>query len=245
MIQFEVRTPGAARKEVTREPLASGREMRAGGKIAMARDMFSYEADIKKYNKTLRKLSREAIPRAIAATLNRQATITKDRAIANMKKKLTIRTPYTLKSMRISESRPKPNIGAMYSKTGTISPYLPLQETGGVVRARRQRIPIPTTAARRGKSRAGVIAPQFRMSKIGQVGRGSKFFYMRLRKPGIFTRKGKRLIMIRDLSVSSYRIEPTGWFSEAVKKYHNRRFLEKVYVMEAKKEIVRIKGVRK
>ena len=133
----------------------------------------------------------------------------------------------------------------MYSKTGTISPYLPLQETGGVIRARRQRIPVPTLAARRGKSRAGVIAPRFRMSKLGQLGRGSKFFFMRLRKPGIFIRQKKRLIMIRDLSIASRRIEPTGWFSEAVKKYHNRRFLEKIYCMEAKKEITRLQGIKR
>ena len=216
----------------------------------MGKDMFSYEADVKKYNKTLRKLSSSAIPRAIAATLNRQAEATSAQALTNLKKKLIVRTPFTTKSLRVSKSRPKPDIGAMYSKAGTISPYLPIQETGGTIPAREKVHAVPTLQARVGKRKAGRISSAQKMSKIGsQVGRpGSKFFFMSSRggKKGIFYRKSKKkIVKVRDISKRFIRIKPTYWFSEAVKKFHNRRFLEKVYCMEAKKEIARIKGVKR
>ncbi len=214
----------------------------------MARDMFSYEADIKKYNKTLRKLSTEAIPRAIAATLNRQAEATNTQALTNIKKKLIVRTPFTTKNLRVSKSRPKPDIGAMYSKAGTISPYLPIQETGGTIRAKNERLPIPTLAGRRGRWDRP-IPPSLRMNRMGEIGtEGSKFFFMTSRggKKGIFYRKSKKkIVKVRDISKRFIRIKPTHWFSEAVRKFHNRRFLEKVYCMEAKKEIARIKGVKR
>ncbi len=216
----------------------------------MARDMFSYEADIKKFNKILRKLSTEAIPRAIASTLTRQAEVTNIQALTNIKKKLIVRTPFTTKSLRVSKSRPKPNISAMYSKAGTISPYLPIQETGGTIPAREKVHAIPTLQSRVGKQKAGRIGKKFTMAQMAeQVGDpGSKFFFMRGKsgKKGIFYRKSKKkIVKVRDISKRFIRIKATHWFSEAVKKYHNRRFLEKVYCMEAKKEIARIKGVKK
>ncbi len=221
----------------------------------MGRDMFSYESNIKAYNKTLRKISQEGIPRAIAATLTRQAEITNIQARTNLKKKLVVRAKYTTNSLKVSESRPKPRIDAMYSKAGTISLYLPIQEEGGVIRARRKFIAVPTLKARIGGKYTGRRRPMFQLRKAGKINRGGrgsgggKLFYMRPRRagnpPGFFTRKGKKLIRIYTLNRTEMQIKGVNWFSDAVKKYHNRRFLEKVYVMEAKKEIARVRGVKR
>ena len=209
----------------------------------MPRSMFSIKTDVKAWTRKMNRVNKELLPKAIVATVNRAGQAAHSRSIRNIKNMFTVRNPYTEGSMKFwpAKYRLGRSIDRINAITGSKSPYLPLQETGGVVRARRQRIPIPTTAARRGKTKAGVVAPAYRMSKIGQIGRGSKFFYMRTRKPGIFTRRGKRLIMIRDLSLRSYRLERRPWHSEAVKKYGNKRVMGQVFVMEAKRQLAKVR----
>ncbi len=193
----------------------------------------------------MNRVCKELLPKAIVATVNTCAKGSLARSRKIVKEDFTLRNVYTKNSLIMWASKYKPSrsIDKINAIVGTKSSYLPLQETGGVVRARRQRIPIPTTAARRGKTKAGVVAPDYRMSKIGRIGRGSKFFYMRLRKPGIFMRQGKakRLIMIRDLSLRSYRIQPTKWHSRSTEYFKKRGTMERIFVHHAKRQLAKVR----
>jgi hypothetical protein len=141
-----------------------------------------------------------------------------------------------VRSIRFSPAKVRSSGAVGYSQTGSISPYLPTQEAGATIRARRRKIAIPTKAARTSGLKTKPVARRYRMNQIGRVGQGSKFFFLPLRKPGLFTRKGKKLIMIRDISVRSYRLRPIHWHSDAVRKI-TRPLMEQVFVREAKKQL--------
>ncbi len=209
----------------------------------MAKSMFSIKSDVKAWTRKMNRVCKELLPKAITSTVNTAAKGSLARSRKIIREDFILRNPYTEKSLIMWQSKYKPgrSIDRINAIVGTKSPYLPMHEKGGVVRARRQRIPIPTTAARRGKTKAGVVAPQYRMSKIGQIGRGSKFFYMRIRKPGIFTRRGKRLIMIRDLSLRSYRIQPTKWHSRSTEYFRKRGTMERIFVHHAKRQLAKVR----
>jgi len=169
--------------------------------------------------------------------------------------RMILRNEYTMRSLKVSEARVSGRTGRVgYAEVGSISPYLPIQETGGTIRAKRRRIAIPTKAAR-GGSKRGIVRPRFRMNRMGGINRaGSKFFtlypargpYMRhgkmvapiLRKAGIFYRQSKRkLLFVRDIESARIRVKPTRWHSEAVKKFGRQSLMEQVFIREAKKQL--------
>jgi len=193
----------------------------------------------------LKKLQKALDPRryaeAGANAVNAMAKAVYSKSERNIRQKLTLRNQYTMRSLRFSPAKVRSSGQIGYAQVGTVSPYLPLQETGGTVRARRRKIAIPTKAARTGGAKSGVVAMRYRMHKIGKVGKGNKFFFMATRKPGLYTRKGKRLIMIRDVSISRYRLKPIHWHGDAVKQFGKRSILEALYLREARKQIGMIK----
>ena len=149
-----------------------------------------------------------------------------------------------MRSMRLWTAHPKENLRRINAITGTVSTYLPLQEKGGTVRARRSRMAIPTKSARIGRSKSRPVASRFRMNRMGQVGRGGKFFIMRSKsgKLGIFTRRTKRkLVMVRDLSVRSFHLRAKNWHSDAVRKFNKKSLYMRVFIREAKKGLGRIR----
>ncbi len=177
--------------------------------------------------------------------MNRACNASHSRSIRNIKSDLILRNQYTERSMILWKSKYKPgrSIDRISATTGSKSPYLPLQETGGVVRAKKSKIPVPTLAGRRGKWRKP-IPPSLRMNRMGAIGtEGSKFFFMKSPggKKGIFYRKSKKkIVKVRDISRRSYRIKATRWHSEAVKKFGNKRIMGQLFVQEAKRQLAKV-----
>ncbi len=207
--------------------------------------MFSVTTDVKSWTRKMNRVNKELLPKAMGNALNRACKAAHGRSIRNIKSDFTLRNQYTERSMKLQLSKYKPgrSIDRINATTGSKSSYLPIQETGGVIRARRQRIPVPTLAGRRGKWRKP-IPPSLRMNRMGRIGMaGSKFFFMTSPggKKGIFIRRGKKkIVKVRDISRRSYRVRGTKWHSEAVKKYGNRRVIGQLFIQEAKRQLGKV-----
>ncbi|MBW8003114.1 MAG: hypothetical protein FVQ80_14025 [Planctomycetes bacterium] len=214
----------------------------------MPKSMFSITTDVKSWTRKMNRVNKELLPRAQVATLNRVCKAAHGRSIRNIKSDFTLRNPYTLNSMRFSPAKVRSSGVAGYAVTGSISPYLPIQETGGVVRAKRKRIPVPTTEARGGRWSRPIL-PRYRLKPTTQIGRPGKSMYrtkraigkMFLLPSGIYIRKGKQLRMVRTLKYKSYRLKATHWHSEAVKKFGNKRVMGQVFVQEAKRQLGKVR----
>ena len=206
--------------------------------------MIKINVEAKALERQLRQYQKDALPKAVAASLNAVSLAAHRQSERNVRTRFTIRNRFTLRSLKRWSANPKPDIRRINSVTGTISSYLPLQEEGGTVRARRQKMAIPTKSARISRSKSRPVATRFRMNRMGDVGRGNKFFMMRSRagKLGIFTRRTKRkLVMVRDLSVRSFHLRPRRWHRDAIRKFNRRSLYMSVFIREAKKGLGRIR----
>ncbi len=206
--------------------------------------MIKLKVEEEALKRQLRRYQKDALPKAVAASLNAVSLAAHKQSERNIRTRFTLRNPFTLKSMMLWTAHPKEDIRRINARTGTRSTYLPLQEKGGTVRARRQRIAIPTKFARIKKSKSRAVAKRFRMRSMGQVGPGSKFFMMRNKwgKLGIFTRRTKKEIrMVRDLSVRSFHLRAKNWHADAVRKFNRRSLYMRVFIREAKKGLGRIR----
>lgn len=204
--------------------------------------MISVRTETRRLEREVARFGREILPETVAASMNVVARAAHSRSLRNIRSSFTLRNRYTERSLKFWQAKPKRNISRINAVTGTISEYLPLQEAGGRVRARRRRIPIPTRAARVGRSRSRVVAARYRLNRIGEAGRGGVFIARsRSGKLGLFVRTGRRVIMIRDLSVASYRLEPTHWHTEATRKYGTKSMLQQVFIREARRRLGRIR----
>src|SRR5574344_1563833 len=113
-------------------------------------DTITAQMDTKQVEMLLKMLSKGALDKASARTLNRIAKRVDNAQRENVQKDFINRNQYTANSLRMysaSESRPMDKQDAV---VGSVSPYLPVQESGGTVRAQKQKIPIPTLASRGG-----------------------------------------------------------------------------------------------
>ena len=201
--------------------------------------IFRATTSTKEYKAAMGKLTKEQLPRVRVAAINVIARTVHSASERNLGQRMTLRNKYTVKSLRFSPAKVRSGGRVGYAETGTVSPYLPIQETGGTVRAKRRKLAIPTLAARIGKSKQRVIASKMRMNKLGALNaKGGKFFYAPFHKPGIFYRPSKkRLVMVRDLSERSIRVKPTHWHTDAVKKFGTQHLMEAVFAREARKII--------
>ena len=206
--------------------------------------MIKIEVETRALERQLKQYRRDALPKAVAGSINAVSLAAHRQSERNVRTRFTIRNRFTLRSLKRWSANPKPDIRRINSVTGTISPYLPLQEEGGTVRARRQKMAIPTKSARISRSKSRPVASRFRMNRIGQVSRGNKFFMMRSKagKLGIFTRRTKRkLVMVRDLSVRSFHLRARHWHRDAIRKFNRRSLYMSVFIREAKKGLGRIR----
>ena len=104
------------------------------------------------YTRQMRKLGSEAIQEAVAETINNVASYAHVEQQKTVRRDFTVRTPYTINSFKYYKASPKANINKINAVTGTVSPYLPIQETGGTVRPKSgSHVPIPTLKARGGR----------------------------------------------------------------------------------------------
>lgn len=203
----------------------------------------SWTADVetKKYIHAMRFLSKEALPATVAETLNSTADAVAGQSKKNVQKRLIVRTKFTLNSIRQDRHARGNDIDRMFSRAGTISKYLPIQEEGGTVRADNRRIPIPTVQARRSRSLQKPISKPYRMNVLN-IG-GGRFFIGNPkggnRPLGIWERyqNKKRLRLIRNLESSQVQIRGENWFSDAVKKYGTAQFIRAQFLKIAKRRL--------
>jgi len=213
----------------------------------MAKPMISITTDVKAWTRKMNRVNRELLPKAITETVNTACKGAHTRIVKNLRKDFTLRNTYTERSLKLWQSKYKPgrSIDRINATTGSISPYLPLQETGGVVRAKKSKIPVPTLAGRRGKWRRP-IPPSLRMNRMGQIGGpSSKFFFMTGAggKKGIFYRKSKKkVVKVRDISRRSYRVKGTRWHSKAVAHFAKASTFARIFVHHARRQLAKVKG---
>lgn len=209
---------------------------------------FSIDVDTRAYTQAMRMLSDEALPRAIASTLNGTADAVKNEAQRNVRRKMIVRSQYTVNSIRQDRTARGRNIRAMFSRVGSISPYLPIQDEGGTIRANDRRIPIPTLQARTSRSIRRAIAGRYRMNAMGAFGRNERYFMGKPkggnRPVGIWerTNRNKRIRLIRNLEHPSVRIKPTRWYSDALGRYGTDQFINAQYRAAARRELRAIGG---
>ncbi|MDC7218645.1 MAG: hypothetical protein PQJ59_01820 [Spirochaetales bacterium] len=217
----------------------------------MGKPLVSMNVETRALTTAMKVIEKDALPRAVADTLNQAADAVTKQQIRNVKSLFTIRTPYTLKSMTVNRAKPYKalnkamgkNVNKMFSRAGTFSKYLWKQEDGGTFRAQAGGpVPIATKAARTSKSPKRAIAKRFRLSP-GSLKQGD---YPEIKnsfigtptnggKLGLYVRSGKKLTMLRNLDHDRVKIKKTGFHSEAVNKFGNERVITALFKRAAKK----------
>jgi hypothetical protein len=201
---------------------------------------FRADVDTRSYMIAMRALGRDALPGAVADALNAPAAAIEKRARSNVKRQMTVRTPFTLNSIRHDRRARGANIGRMFSRVGSISPYLAIHDEGGVIRAKRRRVAIPTLQARVGRNISRRISGKY---ALGRYDDRTRFFTGRPkggnRPLGIYERyqSNKRLRMIRNLESDQVRIRRRDWFSEPVRRYGTRQFITAQFKGSAQRRI--------
>jgi len=190
------------------------------------------------YNATMKLIKNTAVPKSVADTLNITADLVTKQQIRNVKNDFTIRTPWTLKSMESGRARPYKalnkamgtNLDRMFSRAGTFSPYLWMQEENTEVKGIDGPIPIATNEARTSKSRRKAIAKRNRIKvtdklRPGKFGTGGNTFIGKPggRRYGMYkrTNKNNKLVMLRNLETTTAKITGTHFHEKAVKKKGN------------------------
>lgn len=219
------------------------------------------EVDDRAYANAMRILGREVLPQTVAETLNRTAEAVTKQGERNVKRRLIVRTKYTLNSLKRKGAHPYRalnkargrDINRMFSRAGTISEYLSVQEEGALISAKGAKIPIPTLRARVARNLERMIAKRYRMDEMGEFTEarpdaGSRFFIGRPkgnnRRLGVYERwqGGRKLRMIRNLESASVRVPATHWHRDAVNKYGTMQFIRAQFRDAARKRLRRVRA---
>lgn len=206
-------------------------------------------------------IEKDMAPKMIAETLNRTADAVTKQQIRNVKTRLTVRTPFTLRSMEMSRARPYralnkasgKNLSRMFSRAGTVSKYLWMQEGFTKKGQGGGPIPIARDLTRAGGTRSGIVRRMYRLSKgasfpAGEFGTSGKQFVGRPkggnRPLGLYERRNKntRLMMLRSLTTRQVQIKDTNFHDDAVRRYGTRQFIAAQFRALAKREISRRMG---
>lgn len=181
-----------------------------------------------------------AMQEATAAMLNVISTGAASRQKGNVQREMIVRGPYTLKSLvhyKASASKP---IDRQNAIVGTKSPYLPVHDKGGKVKAQKKRIAVPTNKVR-GKDRKKRVAARYRLDKMAGA------FILRpnggrLKRSAMFIREGKRgkLVKVRDLGAAAYTLKANQWHTEAIEKFGRKEMRRAVFVRESKRILGRV-----
>ena len=210
----------------------------------MPRSDFSVSVDTRAYMHAMRIIGRDALPSAVAEMLNNTADAVANEAKRNVQRQLIVRTKFTTNSIRQDRHARGPNIAAMYSRAGSISPYLAIHDEGGQINADNQRIPIPTLQARTSRSIRKRIATRYAMNRMGPMRGNPKYFMGRprgsRRAVGIYERRpGNKLRMLRNLSERNVTIRRTNWWSSSVRRYGTTQFMRAQFERAARRRLAR------
>ena len=107
----------------------------------------------------------EAMQKVTAETLTETAQAVTTRSQRNVSKDMIVRTPYTTKSIVTYKASPSRPIARQDAISGTKSDYLPIQDEGGVIHAKKTAIAIPTNKVR-GSSRKKKVPARYRIDAM-------------------------------------------------------------------------------
>jgi hypothetical protein len=196
------------------------------------------------YQKKLERLAAGTFPRVIADTVNTVAGFAHIQSIRNVRERMVLRNAYTERSIRYYKANPKADATKINAVTGSVQPYMALQEKGGYRRPKRGRkAPVATLAARGGSS-TRVVLRKFMAGTLfkdmfvgvprGIMGKGP---YAGGKRPlGVYLRhnKNKRLTMLRNLASDRVPIKATKWHTDAIAKYSSRSFMTAEFLRQAR-----------
>jgi len=213
----------------------------------------------------MRLLGREVLPQVIAETLNETADAVTRRSLRYLQKRLTVRTKYTTNSLTRAGAKPYralnkargTNIQRMYSRAGSMSPYLATQDTGESIRGSKRR-PIPTLNTRVSKSEAKSIAGRYNLGKMGDIAGDKRYFigepkgYAKMKKHkggplGLWERynKNKKIRLLRDLSEYQVDVPGTNWHRDAADEMGQQRFIRARFKRRAQQRLQRMSNRRR
>lgn len=197
---------------------------------------------LKRFEADLAALTKRGLAQATRQTVNDLAWEARAEWQEEIEKTFTLRNQFTGRSIRVEQTRTL-KITAQQSVVGSVAPYMVTQEEGGVIPGQGGAAkPIPTTAARIGKSEKRVVSKPNRMRNIrlearqgqGKAQRnaiqielarrsGRKLAYIEKgRKRGIFRVTGGkrrvRLTLLQNLSHRSVSIRPRPTMQPAVER---------------------------
>ena len=218
--------------------------------------IFPVDVNTTKYKIALKIYGRDAYPEAVAETLNRTAEAVTKRQIKNVKKDLTVRTPFTLRSMEARGARPYRALNKargkivdrMFSRAGTFSRYLWMQEKNFTKKGMDGPVPIPTLLTRVGKNLKKTISKRFRLGpgmSLSDGDIGNKMFIGTPggRKRGIYQRGKKGVLkMLRNLEHDEVKIKGKGFHSKAVKRFGTQQFIRAQF-FKVSRRILKLKGI--
>lgn len=222
--------------------------------------------DLKRYQRDLLKMSREALPYATKQTVNDVAFQARREWQHEITSSFTLRNKFTANSIRVVPTRAK-TISQQEAIVGSIAPYMGTQEKGGVIRGKGQGKAIPTKSARVGSSPSRLVRRPNKVSKIKLHNRtggserqrnaaqirkaatsGNKFAYIEKgAKRGIFQVKGRskgiKLTLIHNLSKPRVTIKPEPTMEPAMKRAS--KFVPRAYHTALTFQLHRLKTYRR
>ena len=191
--------------------------------------------------KALKLLGANAFPQATAEVLNFQAKGSARQAKENVRKRMVVRTQFTIKSTKQDRRAKGNNVDAMFSRVVNNSPYLYKQDEGGNDGKRS----VPTIITRKNSFKNKVMR-NLRIDKLGKFGKwngkGERSFFVGRPKGGnralgiwMRHRKNKRINLVRRLTRSEIKIKPTRFFTDAILVYASQQTLDRKWQNVAKR----------
>lgn len=199
-----------------------------------------YSKEWAKYEKQLKKLGADVYPQVIADTLNQVAGFAHYASQKNLRQKFILRNRYIENGLKFWKANPKKNIEKINAVTGSITPFMGLQEEGGTRKPKKGKsLAIPTLRAR-GGNKASRIKKRYYAGQLSGglfIGKGGK-----TAKLGIFERYGKKknkIRMIRSLAQKTAKVKATHWHTEAMKHYAKGSVIEKEFIRFSKERLTK------
>lgn len=202
---------------------------------------------IKNFTGALKVIGNQALPKAVAETLNQAAGSATKLGKRKVKQEFTTRTPYTVNSVKQLGTAKGHNINRMYSKAGSISPYLGIHDGGGYISAKEEgkKKPIPFAGSSRLSGFKSVIASKYKVNRLGAFKGNPRYFIGIPRGKGRSgnkwngiwerTNKNTRIRRLRHLSVKQAKIVKTNWWKESSEPFESQNYLSNTFVVKANK----------
>jgi hypothetical protein len=218
-----------------------------------------------KFADDLRHFDRKAAREASAKALNRTAKGSALLAKKNVRASMTVRSPWTLRSIRSTQTPPSRKIDNQFVLVGSIQPYMAIQETGGQLKraaagrrlttargSREGNVAHPRRKvakgrlatrnirlSRRSRARGGSAGKRAKRQVEAARSKGQKFLYLNLGndRAGIFQILKREIRMVHRIMDRPLAVKPRPWLGPAVDK--SRRIAPAVYRLELEAAIRR------